>query len=248
MPADSSNGSVPANEADRFDFSSAASRIADAKRLTEEYKEEYKARERDGEILTEVDYHYYADNDAAGSDAQIRSIRTIDGNLQTTVTRSPKETTRFLSYKRQDISHGDPSGREQSTEQMLRDQFDKRLGAPASQNDSPKWLQNAMALDASDSTIPAMDIVFDNVDDLLSAGKFEEVNVIIEQVPLEGPSLSFLMGVLTITLPAADRLPSRARFFARLYRLCKAMGRDAEDLLGGLRRWSGADGSNLFGR
>jgi hypothetical protein len=226
----------------------ASSRIEAAKRLT---KEENRARL----LQEEVEFHYFRDNDASGAVARINAVHTDDGYLQTTVTRTVDETAKFLSHKEKLHRYPGVRSAEQADQEKLgsrflalREQLVKQLALTAASDEMPKWLQDAMELDSQEKTMPAMDILFDNIDGLLTAGRFDEVDQIFLRVPLEGPSLTFLMGILTTTMPAGDRLPSRARFFDRLYRLCKAMGRDAEDLLGGLRRWSGADGSGLLGR
>jgi hypothetical protein len=100
----------------------------------------------------------------------------------------------------------------------------------------PPWIDAVLKLDSSDHTAEALDELFAQVDQMLSAQEFDAVDKVIAAMPLEGPSLSLMMGLLSITRPAADHLPSRERFFERVYRLCKAMRRDAESLLGGLRK------------
>lgn len=235
----------------------ASERIQDAHRLTQEYKE------REGELLDDVDFYYFADNDATGVEARINSVRTVEGDIQTIVTRSPDAARRFLTHKKR--TRGNlpgtniglalnnatvtplgvlDAGGTGVAGTVLRDEIRKAIDAS---DELPNWLKTAIDLDARDETMPAMDLLFDHVDRLLVASDLNEVNRIITLVPLEGPSLSFLMGVLTITLPAADRLPDRSKFFSRLHRLCKAMGRDPVKLLDGLRSRSGADESGSLG-
>ncbi len=99
----------------------------------------------------------------------------------------------------------------------------------------PTWMQSVLTMDANDQTAPALDEMFNQIDSMLSAGELTGVDEIVAAMPVEGPSLSLMMGLLSITRPAAERLPSRDQFFARVYRLCKAMRRDADLLLGGLK-------------
>jgi hypothetical protein len=106
----------------------------------------------------------------------------------------------------------------------------------------PAWLPFALRID-KEGRRHAITILFNRVDLLLSAERFEEVNALFERIPTEGTSIRFLMGVLSITLPASHRLSNRAAFFDRVWQACLAKGRDAENLLGGLREWSRMDGT-----
>jgi hypothetical protein len=99
----------------------------------------------------------------------------------------------------------------------------------------PAWKQAILQMDENGKTALALDTLFAQIDSMLSAGEFDKVDDVVAAMPVEGPSLSLMLGLLSITRPAADRLPSRQRFFTRVYRLCQAMRRDAESLLGGLR-------------
>ena len=99
----------------------------------------------------------------------------------------------------------------------------------------PDWMLVTLDLDRDDKSDAALDELFDRIDPLLTAGEFGKIDGIIAAMPVEGPSLTLMMGLLSITRPAGEHLPSRPRYFERVYRLCKAMRRDAELLLGGLR-------------
>jgi hypothetical protein len=106
----------------------------------------------------------------------------------------------------------------------------------------PPWLSHALRIDR-EGRRAALTVLFNRVDLLLSAKNFEKVNELFEVVPTEGPSVRFLMGVLSITLPASHRLSNRADFFDRVWQSLIDKGRNAENLLGGLREWSRMDGT-----
>jgi hypothetical protein len=109
------------------------------------------------------------------------------------------------------------------------------LASPTHERTLPDWVQSVLRLDETDQTAAALDTLFGRIDSMLSASDFDKVDGIVAGMPIEGPSLSLMMGLLSITRPAAEHLPSRQEFFTRVYRLCRAMGRDAESLLSGLR-------------
>jgi hypothetical protein len=106
------------------------------------------------------------------------------------------------------------------------------------------WLDKAIEEDKAGRQSSAVDIIFDRVDRLLNSGNFAEVDSILAVIPIEGLTLTFLMALLSITLPASSHLSSRAKFFGKVWQRCIDQGRDAQKLLGGLREWSG-NGSGL---
>jgi len=110
-----------------------------------------------------------------------------------------------------------------------------RLQEHPSQLAIPAWLHALIELDNKGQSDAALDELFDRIDEMLSASEYEKVDSILANMPLEGPSLTLMMGVLSITRPAAEHLPSRVRYFDRVYRLCTAMRRDADSLLRGLK-------------
>lgn len=99
----------------------------------------------------------------------------------------------------------------------------------------PDWMQPILKLDEAGQSDAALDDLFDRIDPMLISEQFGKIDAIIASMPVEGPSLTLMMGLLSISRPAAEHLPARARFYGRVFRLCKAMRRDAELLLAGLR-------------
>ena len=99
----------------------------------------------------------------------------------------------------------------------------------------PDWTRAILKSDNDGHSDAALDDLFDRIDVMLSSGEYEKVDDILAAMPLEGPSLTLMMGLLSVTRPAAKYLPSRVRYFNRVYRLCNAMRRDAQTLLGGLK-------------
>jgi len=103
---------------------------------------------------------------------------------------------------------------------------------------SHEWLLDALEADEADHKAAAIDLLYDNFDRLLADGHFDEADALLKIIPTDGPSLAFLMAVLSITLPATRHLPSRPAFFERVSQACIDQGRNPQSLLGGLRQWS----------
>ncbi len=74
------------------------------------------------------------------------------------------------------------------------------------------------------------------IDNWLSAGRFTHCDRFLANV-LRDPEhreLSVLVGILTATLPAAKKLPSRAKLLRMVHNRLAAAGRDADATLRGL--------------
>ena len=69
-------------------------------------------------------------------------------------------------------------------------------------------------MDSLLSTDRMLDRLFDEIDTLLIDGKFDEVDDFIKSIEIPAMSIEYLLGVLTITLQAQDKLKSRSTFFA----------------------------------
>ena len=81
-----------------------------------------------------------------------------------------------------------------------------------------------------------LDSLYDDIDDALLAGRFDEVDEKIRGLDVAALPVEVLLGWLTITHPAAEKLPARAGLeIATIRRLTKESGVDgARALLVGL--------------
>jgi hypothetical protein len=61
-----------------------------------------------------------------------------------------------------------------------------------------------------------LDILFANIDDLLLANSYENVNDILLCIDIEGFSTDITIGFLSITLQAKDKLPARKLFYSKV--------------------------------
>jgi hypothetical protein len=96
------------------------------------------------------------------------------------------------------------------------------------------FLEHARRLDASGQTDFALDIIFDQIDEMLLAGQFDRANQLLIDTAIDEYSVELLLGILTATLPAKDRLPERAEFFRRVEETLRSRGELKDGLLVGL--------------
>jgi hypothetical protein len=78
-----------------------------------------------------------------------------------------------------------------------------------------KFLIRAQQLDKLKKTDEAIDILFNDIDKLLTAGFFKAADRIIDSPILDDLSPDLLVALLTITLAAKIHLPSRKKLFEK---------------------------------
>jgi len=71
------------------------------------------------------------------------------------------------------------------------------------------WLSDLYVMIKNGSTDKAIDLLIDEVDDLLSDGEFERCDDLMGLIDLDRLDVDLLVGVLSVTLGAAELLPSR---------------------------------------
>jgi hypothetical protein len=113
------------------------------------------------------------------------------------------------------------------------------VGQPTTKRGRPSgahtsWIDASIALWESGKTTESLDVIFDFIDDLLLASKFEECDSALAKLPVGRLSNAQMVTLLTATAPAKDRLPARSTLFANCKNEIHARGADAENLLVGL--------------
>jgi hypothetical protein len=116
------------------------------------------------------------------------------------------------------------------------DSFGKMVAEKADESKTAvgSFLGNARRLDKCGQTDTALDIIFDQIDEMLLAGEFDRLNQLLIDTDTKQYSVDLLLGILTATLPAKDRLPSRTDFFPRVEQTLRSRGELKEGLLIGL--------------
>ena len=79
-----------------------------------------------------------------------------------------------------------------------------------------------------------MDLIYDRVDELMREGRFQILDEILSHIRVNKMTVDVLLGLLTATLPAKKKLPSRPSFFREAERSIKDRGELEEGLLTGL--------------
>lgn len=96
------------------------------------------------------------------------------------------------------------------------------------------WVSAAYELDKSGKVDEALDVIYDNIDSMLSGGDFIEINRLLGMISITDLSVDLVLGILTSTLPARDRLENRQHFFQIAKECLLSQGLYGEEILVGL--------------
>lgn len=96
------------------------------------------------------------------------------------------------------------------------------------------FFDRARRLDQRGQTDAALDIIFDQIDEMLLAGEFDRVDQLLIEIMPGDFSVDLLLGLLTATLPAKNRLSNREAFFERVAQTLHDRGEAKDGLLVGL--------------
>lgn len=78
------------------------------------------------------------------------------------------------------------------------------------------WLARVSELDRTGKFDDAIDLVFSNVNSMLTMGKFEDVSILLKTFDVKHFSINVLLAFLTITLCAKNKLDGRPILFERV--------------------------------
>lgn len=99
---------------------------------------------------------------------------------------------------------------------------------------APTWLEEAMVLAGRGKKEESLDVIFDALDDLLLKSKFKDCDEALASIVADRLSNAQLLTVLTATLQAKSRLPSRAGLVSRVKSTLHQRGADVKGLMSGL--------------
>jgi hypothetical protein len=96
------------------------------------------------------------------------------------------------------------------------------------------WIEKSIELYESGRKEESLDVIFDTIDEMLLALKFDECDLALSRLPVENLSNAQLLTVLTATLGAKEHLPNRSAFVNRVRAQLKRWNADVSSLLAGL--------------
>ena len=96
------------------------------------------------------------------------------------------------------------------------------------------WVEAASDLGRCWQTDSALDMIFDQVDDLQRSGEFTVVDKLLRYINIDDTPRDLLIGYLTITLCAKHKLEFRSEFFDNVERSFNEKGINEKGLLDGL--------------
>lgn len=98
------------------------------------------------------------------------------------------------------------------------------------------FIWQAQRLEEQGQTDAGLDVIYNTVDDFLCREQFDALDSILASIRAHDLSTDILLGILTATLPADNRLASRQEMYRSAKNVLKERGEDEETLLSGLRR------------
>jgi hypothetical protein len=97
-----------------------------------------------------------------------------------------------------------------------------------------EWITKSMELYQAGKKEESLDVIFDTIDEMLLASKFNECDRGLSEIPVEEISNAQLLTVLTATIAAKERLSNRNELVRRVRLELERRGADAFRLLSGL--------------
>jgi hypothetical protein len=98
----------------------------------------------------------------------------------------------------------------------------------------PNWFENALGLHHHGRQDEAVYLLFDQIDSMLVAGRFDEIDELLHNASVASLHEDILISLLSITLVAARRLRYRAEFFRSVKSVLGRRRDNVESLLIGL--------------
>jgi hypothetical protein len=108
----------------------------------------------------------------------------------------------------------------------------KRLSQGALVHETLAW--RAQRLVRMGRIEPALDLIYDAADHMMRKGEFAQLDSVLANVRVSDLSVDILLAILTATLPAKSRLPSRTRFFNEIEKSLRDRDEYEDGLLTGL--------------
>ena len=96
------------------------------------------------------------------------------------------------------------------------------------------FVKSAAELERGGSPDSALDLIYDRVDELLRGAEWSACAAVLDDINVSECSTDILLALLTATLPAKNRIPSRGGFLERVDHELRTRGEHEDRLLAGL--------------
>lgn len=100
--------------------------------------------------------------------------------------------------------------------------------------ESMPFMDETRQLDETGRTDDALDLLFDAIDEMMWNDRFGELDSLIAGLDASEYSIDVLLGVLTATLPAKERLPARPKLYEDIETVLDRRDQLEDGLLAGL--------------
>jgi Arc/MetJ-type ribon-helix-helix transcriptional regulator len=117
-------------------------------------------------------------------------------------------------------------------QQRVAIETDRRVGEKG--ETAKSFIERANELDRRGRTDAALDLLYDSVDATIRQGRFADLDALLVGLCPADHSVDLLLGILTATLPARERLQSRRGFYRDVESTLASRGELDEGLLAGL--------------
>ncbi|MBI3406914.1 MAG: hypothetical protein HY040_00975 [Planctomycetes bacterium] len=94
----------------------------------------------------------------------------------------------------------------------------------------------ANKLDRSGHSDASLDLIYDEIDELLRAQRFADIDEILREAAVPNCSTDVLLAILTATAPAKSRLAARSDFFQQVKSVLDTRDEKEPGLLDGLEQ------------
>ncbi len=96
------------------------------------------------------------------------------------------------------------------------------------------WIQQSVELYKTGRKEESLDVIFDTIDEMLLASKFDECDLALSKIPVNNLSNAQLLTILTATLAAKEHLSNRRSLVDRVKKQLARRGADVTGLMMGL--------------
>jgi hypothetical protein len=111
----------------------------------------------------------------------------------------------------------------------------RKLHADRTLRGNRSFIEHANLLASKGEIDPALDVLYDQTQELLLSGRFDKLDDALKSCHVDRLSVDIMLGILTATVAASSKLPSRKTFYQQVQIELTRQGKNAKELLAGLK-------------